>query len=330
MMKKGIVLLSLIVVSVTLGIIIDRVYLQQGLQFIGAGGDAYQIRQGGYSLINPLLECEIGEKTLSKQFISFRYTLEDQVKQLESDSEIDNISVYFRNLNNGAGIGVHEKENFSPASLLKIPIMIAYYKQYESSPEIFKKKLTHDSLIDQNQIETIRPPTSMKVGERYSVEDLIYRMIAFSDNNAMVLLVKNLPLPLQDKVFTDLGITIPGVRGTEDYMSVIDNASFFRILYNASYLEKSTSQKALELLTRSGFSDGIRGGVPKGIRVANKFGERLFNGKQQLHDCGIVYFKNNPYLLCVMSRGTNFNKLASSIRQISRIVYTEVQKQEEQ
>jgi beta-lactamase class A len=169
----------------------------------------------------------------------------------------------------------------------------------------------------------------MKVGDQYSVEDLIYRMIVSSDNNAMILLVNNLPLPLQDKVFTDLGITIPGVRGTEDYMSVVDNASFFRILYNASYLEKSTSQKALELLTKSGFSDGIRRGIPKGITVANKFGERLFNGKQQLHDCGIVYFKNNPYLLCVMSRGTNFNKLASSIRQISRVVYAEVEKQEQ-
>ena len=112
----------------------------------------------------------------------------------------------------------------------------------------------------------------------------------------------------QDKVFTDLGITIPGVRGTEDYMSVSDYASFFRILYNASYLTKDDSQKALDLLTKVDFADGIRAGVPKGVPVANKFGERSVNGLQQLHDCGIVYYNNHPYLLCIMSRGSDFKK----------------------
>jgi beta-lactamase class A len=143
----------------------------------------------------------------------------------------------------------------------------------------------------------------------------------------MALLVENLPLPIQDKVFTDLGITVPGVRGTEDYMSVSDYAAFFRILYNASYLSKDDSQKALDLLTKVDFADGLRAGVPKDVPVANKFGERQIGTSQQLHDCGIVYFKDHPYLLCIMSRGSDFNKLASSIKDVSRLVYGEVQKQ---
>lgn len=330
-MKKTGFIIVLFLLGISLGIVVDR-YLIQRFQQVSTGvvgDDVHQVRQGGYSLINPLLECEIGERTLSKQFTSFRYRLEDEVKRLEADSQIENVSVYFRNLNNGVGIGVNEKENFSPASLLKIPVMIAYYKQYEIDPAFFKKKLIYNDPVDRNEGETVRPRLSMVPDEEYSIDDLIYRMIVFSDNNAMGLLVRNLPLATQDKVFTDLGITIPGVRGTEDYMSVLDNASFFRILFNASYLEKETSQKVLELLTKVSFSDGIRGGVPKGVPIANKFGERVFNGMQQLHDCGIVYFKDNPYLLCVMSRGSDFKKLSSSIRQISRIVYSEVKKQEQ-
>ena len=110
-------------------------------------------------------------------------------------------------------------------------------------------------------------------------------------------------------------------------MSVTDNASFFRILYNASYLTKDNSQKALDLLSKVDFTDGIRAGVPSSVKVANKFGEREVGNIIQLHDCGIVYFKDHPYLLCIMSRGTDFTKLAASIKNISRLVYLEVNKQ---
>ena len=315
----------LLLVSVGLGIVIDRLYLKSSEE---PRTSTHQIRQGGYSLINPLLECEVAQEVLTKQFISFRYKIEETVRVIEARPGIDNISVYFRNLNNGVGIGVNEKEDFSPASLLKVPIMIAYFKQYESNTSYFEQKLLYDDPVDRNVGETVRPKSPMKFGEEYTVRDLVFRMMAFSDNNAMALLVKNLPLDTQDKVFTDLGITIPGVRGTEDFMSVVDNASFFRILFNASYLNKDTSQQALELLTKTSFTDGIRGGVPPGVGVANKFGERLFDGKQQLHDCGIVYFKDSPYLLCIMSRGEDFKRLAASIREISRVVYSEVEKQQ--
>jgi len=325
-MKKIGLSFLLVVLGMALGMGFDRLLIHPSQQET-LDDSAHQVRQGGHSLINPLLECEVGERVLTKQFVTFRYALEDRVKKLEADSAIDNISVYFRNLNNGSGIGVNEKESFSPASLLKIPILIAYYKQFESTPEFFKKKIKYTDTIDRNEIEVVRPRTPMKTGDEYGIEDLLYRMIVFSDNNAMGLLIQNLPLSVQDRVFMDLGITIPGVRGTEDYMSVLDNASFFRILYNASYLRKETSQQALELLTKVDFADGIRGGVPRSVVVANKFGERTFDNKQQLHDCGIVYFKDSPYLLCVMSRGSDFNKLALSIRVISGMVYNEVKKQ---
>jgi hypothetical protein len=112
-------------------------------------------------------------------------------------------------------------------------------------------------------------------------------------------------------------------------MSVKDYASFFRILYNASYLSKDSSQKALSLLSEVDFTDGLRGGVPKDVPVANKFGERQVGTTQQLHDCGIVYLTDHPYLLCIMSRGSDFDELASSIKTVSHLVYIEMSKQEQ-
>lgn len=324
-MRKIVFPLLVLVVGIGIGFFIGRTFIPAKTPTNDL--DARQVRQGGYSYINPLLECELGGDQLSKQFVSFRYRIEAEINKLKDNNQVEDLSVYFRDLNNGLGFGVNETEGFTPASLLKIPIMMAYYKQSENDPTLFSKKYHFTDPEDRDLGETVKPQQPMVLGKEYSVSDLIYRMIVFSDNNAMALLVENLPLPIQDKVYTDLGITIPGIRGTEDYMSVSDYASFFRILYNASYLSKDDSEKALDLLTKVDFADGIRAGVPKSVPVANKFGERLVDGTQQLHDCGIVYYKNHPYLLCIMSRGSDFNKQAASIRDISRLVYNEVDKQ---
>lgn len=311
------------------GFFISRSYFipSQTTQLNSGRSNAYQVRQGGYQLINPLLECEIGEKTLTKEYISFRYKVEREITKLKASGAVSDIAVYFRDLNNGLGFGVNQTLEFSPASLLKIPVMMAYFKAQETDPMLFSKKYKYTGLRDLDAMESIKPSQPMVAAKEYTVEDLIYRMIVFSDNNAMVLLVENLPLPIQDKVYKDLGITIPGVRGTEDYMTVADNASFLRILYNASYLNKDDSEKALSILTKVDFAEGIRAGVPKAVTVANKFGERSYNGQQQLHDCGIVYLKDHPYLLCVMTRGSGFSNLASSLTSISRLVYTEARRQ---
>jgi hypothetical protein len=45
-----------------------------------------------------------------------------------------------------------------------------------------------------------------------------------------------------------------------------------------------------------------------------------------MHDCGIVYAKNQPYVLCVMSRGKSFADLSDAIALISKTVYDEMVK----
>jgi beta-lactamase class A len=322
MFKKIVLLIVLFLAGVSVGMLLFPQLFPAEPSSI-----ARQIRQGGYSLINPLLECDIGSKALSRNYISFQDEVAEKVDDLKQQGDVEEMAVYFRDLNNGLTFGVNANNDFTPASLLKLPIMIAYFKQAEVQPSILTKQYTYTGDTDLNEEETIKPTISMQPGTKYTVTDLIKRMTIYSDNNAMALLVENMPLPLQDRVYTDLGVKIPGSNGEDDYMSTVDYSSFFRILYNASYLNADYSQKALELLSKVDYAKALRAGVPKGVTVANKFGERTDDTGHQLHDCGIVYFKDNPYLLCVMSRGQDFNKLADSIHTISALVYQEVEKQ---
>ena len=103
---------------------------------------------------------------------------------------------------------------------------------------------------------------------------------------------------------------------------------FFRILFNSSYLSRESSEKALELLANTEYSDALVSGIPKDVTVAHKFGEAgTGNVERQLHDCGIVYFPNHPYLACIMTRGHNTETLRNSIQDISRFVYEKIDEQ---
>ena len=53
------------------------------------------------------------------------------------------------------------------------------------------------------------------------------------------------------------------------------------------------------------------------------------NGERQLHDCGIVYYSNHPYLLCVMTKDKTIENLADAIKDISHLVYEEINKQQD-
>ncbi|HXH18617.1 MAG TPA: hypothetical protein VNJ07_05995 [Chitinophagales bacterium] len=60
-----------------------------------------------------------------------------------------------------------------------------------------------------------------------------------SDNEAMQLVFENTGNEILERTFNDLGIIIGGVADLDDYVSVKEYSSCFRLLYNATYLNKT-------------------------------------------------------------------------------------------
>lgn len=286
-----------------------------------------EVREVGYKFISPLLECETGKDYYKLNGLdTLQNEVEDFVALQKKSGQITDAAVYFRDLNNGPWFGVNEHIAFSPASLLKLPVMMAYYKKAESNPEFLKEKVPYeakDALLNQN----IAPKESLQIGKSYTFEELLERMMVYSDNAALTLLEDNIDPELIDKVTLDLGVETANDSTPVNFMSVKGYAGLFRILYNASYLEKEYSEKTLQILSNSEFQNGIVAGVPKGIVISHKFGERqLEETSYQLHDCGIVYYKKGPYLLCIMSRGSSLQNLEQFISKVSAITYSGIQK----
>ncbi len=286
---------------------------------------ATENREGGHRFVNPLLECDRGgDLVQSDELTPFREKVEAHLRTLRYPG-VESVAVYFRELNDGVWFSIGDSERFAPASLRKIPMMIALLKQSERAPELLLRKVRFDLQNDHTAQQSIKPSVQLVRGEEYPIAELIRRMIVYSDNNAFMLLSRQVDPAELDRTYAKLDAR-SGAEVTRDFLSVYTYAAFFRVLYNASYLGAQLSEWALATLADSEFKSGIVAGVPPGVPVAHKFGEQrdLASGKVQLHDCGIVYAPEHPYLLCVMTRGSAFEYLDEAIASTSRTVFAEV------
>ncbi len=290
-------------------------------------------REGAFKHVNPLLECDIAEDVLrNKELSPFKDKIAAYLNTRMDKRWASSVSVYFRELNDGLWFSVGETEKFVPASLRKVPLMIALLKMAERGKDnkLLDRIVKCDLSADYNAKQNIKPSQTLVPGREYTVRDLIYRMVVYSDNNAFTLLTKVVDTVEFDNVYATLRIQDPRALKDDDFLSVQTYASFFRVLYNATYLSKEASDWALDLLAKSEFKAGLVAGVPPTVEVSHKFGEHsdAQEGTVQLHDCGIVYYPRHPYLLCVMSKGSNFEFLDDVIVEVSRTVFSEVDEQQ--
>ncbi|MFA6185444.1 MAG: serine hydrolase [Candidatus Shapirobacteria bacterium] len=322
--KKIIITSSVILASFITGIIISP-YILTSTPSLNK-----EIRKNfNYQFINPLLECENSIISQDSNLTSLKNSIQFIINQETDNNKITFASIYYRDLNNGPWFSINAGEYFSPASLIKVPVMIAYFKAAEDDPSILAKKITNSKTFDYSQ-QNITPTQVLEIDKEYTIEDLINRMIIYSDNAAYELLLSNIDNIKIYNVYQDLDVDISKAQNDPNgnIITVKDYASFFRILFNASYLNQDMSEKALGLLSKSQYYKGLVAGVPENITIAHKFGERQFlpSREKQLHDCGIIYLPGKPYLLCVMSRANDFNQAAGFIKQVSKVVYDEVSK----
>jgi beta-lactamase class A len=299
-----------------------------------------EVREDGYRFVSPLLECDSDRDVFrNRELKPFEAKVESVVAglaqpvggpdALSPPSKVEAVAVYFRELNDGLWFSINEELTFSPASMRKVPMMIAILKQAERMPDLFDREVVANLGQDHNARQNFKPANPVELGKRYPVGELLTRMISDSDNNAFMLLSGIVDPEELGRVYGLLSMQPPSASGG-DAQTVLTYAAFFRILYNGTYLSKQMSDRALEELSRVAFLPGIAAGVGAGVTVAHKFGERSEEtGAKQLHDCGIVYYPRHPYLLCMMSKGSDFDALAEALSTISRTVFEEVDSQHE-
>jgi beta-lactamase class A len=319
--------IPVIILSIGAGFLFGSIYTRGNNPSAAESEKKIEVRQnpgGEYKFINPLLECDVIENVSNKKIAEIKLKVQDLINKEIGQKNINFISVYFRDLNNGPWFGINEKEKFMPGSLLKVSLMMSIFKIAESNPGILQEKILYEG--GDSSFEHFKPENKIEPGKIYTIENLIEAMIKYSDNSATFILGQYINQKKVEETYTDLGIEMP--LDSQYSLPVRTYASFFRILFNATYLNREMSEKALQLLSQATFENGLKAGVPADTVIAHKFGEKEAdeNNSNQLHDCGIIYYPQKPYVLCVMTRGNEFEKMANVIKNISSVVYGEINK----
>jgi beta-lactamase class A len=214
---------------------------------------------------------------------------------------------------------------------MKVMIMMDYYREKQLDQSIMQKNLTYSEDINKETFAvSYATPTNLTIGQNYSIQYLVEDMVENSDDGAATLLLANDNPDILKAVYRDLNILAPG-DSPSFTISSRNYTLFLRILYNATYLSEKNSENALSIMSQSTYKDGISAGLPSDIVVAQKYGEDIDTDPQgkevtgtELHNCGIVYTKDYPYTLCIMTKAKGVvdqKQLASIIKDISKMVY---------
>src|SRR5262245_59923381 len=210
-----------------------------------------------------------------------------------------------------------ERETFPTASTIKLAVVYELFKQVEER----KVRLDETLLCDRARAVGATGVLVEMGTPTLSIRDYAVLMVTLSDNTATNVLIDRLGMDNIAARMQGLGLT-----GTKLRRHMMDTAAARRGDENVSTPDElarllramnETMPDAIALLKKPK-ENRLRKGLPEGVASADKSGE--LEGVRV--DAGVVYAKNRPYVLCVM---TTFLKDEAegerAIEEISRVAY---------
>lgn len=258
----------------------------------------------------PHLSKRILQEYQNDILISFN-TLRDELNAVSAPWG-NTFGFYFEYLPTGVSIGINSTADFYTASLVKVPIIMAFLKNVEDGEFDIDKKV----VIESRHADPAFGSLWKNVGKEISLRDAVRLSLTESDNTASMILRDFISEEDLISVYEGLDMELvveqkQGVLNARQYTSIL------KALYFASIVNKENSEMILDYLADSKFKDKLAAGVPEGTDVANKIG--VLPG-QLYSDCGIVYVPRRPYVLCMIS-GTDEETARQRMKQVSTIVY---------
>lgn len=280
-------------------------------------------KTSAYPHINPAVTAG-----LDKHFIINFRPLRKQFEEIQARFP-QKTFIYFAYLNNAAWVGINEREEFTAASTIKVPLAMALLKAVEEGKlQLADSYGIEDFDLDYNFGDLYKEGADQEL----TVEELLAIMLEQSDNTAQVAITHTFnrigitdPLwPVYGALGWEFGAPLAAIGTTSSYskISLKTLANLFLSLYDAKYVSVEHSNKILTHLANTPFKDKIEAGVPQGITVSHKIGVAVPDDTYS--DCGIVYAPNRPYLLCLGSVGASEERAVEFMKEVSKAAYAYV------
>ena len=264
--------------------------------------------------------------------------LEDEIINKFENFEGE-FAIAYKDLTSGNQILYNEKVNFHAASTMKTPLMIEVFNQINKgrfnlhdSILIINtfKSIVDDSFFSLSNIEDSDKDLYEHLGEKKSIYSLVFDMITVSSNFATNLIIDYVKAENVNKTMRKIGaMDINVLRGVEDIKAfekglnntttAYDLMIIFEKLAKGEIIDKTSSDKMIEILLYQKYKDKIGLYLPKNVKVASKDGII----SSAVHDSGIIFLPDGrKYILVILSKNLNNIENASKlIAEISKLIY---------
>ena len=235
---------------------------------------------------------------------------------------VGHAAIYYAPLEGGCALMYAESEPMMAASVIKIPIMVEAFRQFEAgmcSPED-----TH-VLREEEKKPSCGALNRMHAGLVVTLRDLVDLMIVLSDNTATNILIDILGIENVNKTMCGLGLkqTVlrrklfdpeAKARGLENTVGARDMGILLEKMYRGELVSEAASREMLDILRNQKLNGKMPFYLkPQGIACAHKTGE----DDGITHDVGIVYSRK-PFVLCMLSNETEVPAFERLIQEIAR------------
>lgn len=232
-------------------------------------------------------------------------------------------SIYVWDYNDGNFVDINADEVFSAASIIKLPVLVALFKNIEyGQTSIFDEMI----LTDIFRAEGSGSLQYKAENSKYSVDTLARLMITHSDNSATNMLMTKIGgMPSVNRQIKSWGLAnthvhnwLPDLEGT-NYITARDMGRLLYNLDNPEFLSVSSREKIFSYMSHVKNNRLIPAGLGAGADFLHKTGDI---GKM-LGDAGIVYAPNGKKYIVVILANRPYNSVKGKefIVQASDTIY---------
>ncbi|MCE5258795.1 MAG: class A beta-lactamase-related serine hydrolase [Chloroflexi bacterium] len=222
-------------------------------------------------------------------------------------------AVYFYALNGGGSFALNGQFALSSASLMKMPTLIALYREADAGRINLDTVYTLEESDMQGGAGIL---ADEQPGYALTYRELARLMGEYSDNTAYEIITRVLGESLIQETINLLGMSQTSF--VERLTTAEDMGVLFRKLYQGQVVSDQSRDEILSFIINTAYEDRISLGIPDGITVAHKVGTKI----GILSDAGIV-FAQDPYILVIMSQRTAAAQASWALPEISRIIYAQ-------
>jgi beta-lactamase class A len=254
------------------------------------------------------------------------HKLQEDLRQL--DQHLDGVmGIAVKDITSGDEFFIHGDEIMPQASSIKIAVLANLYLQAQHG----KLKLSDEYVVRK---EDLVSGSDILLGltpgvTKLTLRDLATMMVAVSDNSATNILIDRLGIENVNAMLESSGLHATRLRrkmmdlraaseGRENVSTPREMMALLEMLHRGKLLNKEMTEDFFKVLTTHKESAMLQG-LPDDAVAANKPGEL----EAVRNDSGIVFAKNRPYILCVMTTYLKDEREGSAaIRKVAELTYS--------